>query len=518
MWEVLSGTALCELCGDVVLHVRRSAVHCMICDLRCHEQCFNRARKRAPKCKGVAHKEDEEEHSWRTQAGVLECDRCEVSAFAMQRCLWCGFTGHSACAGACQLEADAILPPRCVVRSLSPSRGVSAVFRQHRVVWELKREECDGTPLLVLVNGRSGGQQGRLLLAQFRKALNPLQVWDLAQGGPDGALRLFSQLKRFRVLVCGGDGTVGWVLDALDRLDVGEEGKPRVAILPLGTGNDLSRVLGWGGGHDGQLGVKHVLQTVATSHEALLDRWTVSFTSAGGGDVKMMNNYFGIGVDAQVALRFHKMRQQKPWLFVGQLVNKLWYTHMGLRVFLQGCPPVASLLSLTCDGEPIDIPPEVQGIIVLNIGSYAGGVDLWGADDGEADATDSVPSVADGKLEVVGVYGSLHMAQLKCQLARSLRLAQCSQLSVRLRRKAAVQVDGEPWMQPAGDIHVCSTSQARMLRPSREKSGEVAAVVSDVLTWAAEADVITLRQQALLQREFSRRVALQVPPEDEDAW
>jgi len=40
------------------------------------------------------------------------------------------------------------------------------------------------TPLLVLVNVKSGGQQGMDLIRSFRKLLNAHQVYDLMNGGP----------------------------------------------------------------------------------------------------------------------------------------------------------------------------------------------------------------------------------------------------------------------------------------------------------------------------------------------
>jgi len=101
----------------------------------------------------------------------------------------------------------------------------------------------DAMPLLVFVNSRSGGQMGNYLLDALRSNLNPLQVVDLHNTGPKAALKLFANVPNVRILVAGGDGTVAWILQTLDELDVPK--KPAVGILPLGTGNDLARVLGW---------------------------------------------------------------------------------------------------------------------------------------------------------------------------------------------------------------------------------------------------------------------------------
>ena len=68
------------------------------------------------------------------------------------------------------------------------------------------------------------------------------QVFDLTQGGPGPAIEMFRRVPNVRLLACGGDGTVGWVLSILDKIPVNPP--PAVGVLPLGTGNDLSRSLG----------------------------------------------------------------------------------------------------------------------------------------------------------------------------------------------------------------------------------------------------------------------------------
>ena len=51
------------------------------------------------------------------------------------------------------------------------------------------------------------------------------------------SLYVFRNVPYYKILACGGDGTVGWVLSCLD--NVGQDAicqSPPMSILPLGTG------------------------------------------------------------------------------------------------------------------------------------------------------------------------------------------------------------------------------------------------------------------------------------------
>ena len=78
-----------------------------------------------------------------------------------------------------------------------------------------------------------------------------------------------------------------------------------MGILPLGTGNDLARVFGWGGRYHDAL-VKRLSKALKTAEPALLDRWECKIERAPGAErfgregSVIFQNYLGVGVDAGV--------------------------------------------------------------------------------------------------------------------------------------------------------------------------------------------------------------------------
>ncbi|KAK3546555.1 hypothetical protein QTP70_027318, partial [Hemibagrus guttatus] len=138
--------------------------------------------------------------------------------------------------------------------------------------WKATSPSCS-SPLLVLVNSKSGDNQGVKFLRKFKQLLNPAQVFDLMNGGPQLGLRLFQKFVTFRILVCGGDGSVGWVLSELDKLGLHKQ--CQLGVLPLGTGNDLARVLGWGGLCDDDAQLLQILEKLERATTKMLDRWSI---------------------------------------------------------------------------------------------------------------------------------------------------------------------------------------------------------------------------------------------------
>jgi len=71
---------------------------------------------------------------------------------------------------------------------------------------------------------------------------------------------------------------------------------------------------------------------------------------------------------------------------------------------------------------------------------------------------------------VVGVMGVLHMGQIQSGMRSATRIAQGGHIKLQMLVDLPVQVDGEPWIQPAGHVVVLrSALKATMLKKSKNK-------------------------------------------------
>eukprot|EP00009_Paramoeba_aestuarina_P010714 CAMPEP_0201540926 /NCGR_PEP_ID=MMETSP0161_2-20130828/71202_1 /ASSEMBLY_ACC=CAM_ASM_000251 /TAXON_ID=180227 /ORGANISM="Neoparamoeba aestuarina, Strain SoJaBio B1-5/56/2" /LENGTH=805 /DNA_ID=CAMNT_0047948427 /DNA_START=32 /DNA_END=2447 /DNA_ORIENTATION=- len=383
--------------------------------------------------------------------------------------------------------------------------------------------------LIAFINSRSGGGQGTKVYHKLRKLLSPTRVYDLSQGGPKPGLLEHQDLEGLQILCCGGDGTCCWVLSVLDSMEWPSP-YPPIAVLPLGTGNDLSRALGWGPGYRDEA-LEPILKQIGKSIPLNLDRWKVWYVpgSVSGGEMgkggeegqkgeenvdkekekekedgedgedgenekrkeeelreeierdegvrakggegfphpapvlssqlkesedttsMTMNNYWSIGVDAKVALDFHRKREENPGFFKSRTINKGWYGLYGMKEMV-GYESVRRVTRLFLDGEEVALSEGLEGVIVLNIPSYAGGCDLWGKN--RPDSGFRKPSMSDGFLEVVGIKGTFHMAKIQTGSVKAKKLGQARSVIVEFSTTMATQIDGEPKEQEMGTVFI----------------------------------------------------------------
>uniref|UniRef100_A0A1A7WD70 Diacylglycerol kinase n=1 Tax=Iconisemion striatum TaxID=60296 RepID=A0A1A7WD70_9TELE len=525
LWmETSCSGELCYLGEDAcLLKTAKSAPRrkCAACKIVVHSGCIEQLEKINFRCKPTFReggsrslRDNVLRHHWvhrRRQEG--KCKQCgksfqqkffhskEIIAIS---CSWCKQAFHNkvTCFMLHQIEepcslgahAGVIVPPSWIIKVRKPQSSLKNSARRKKRTSFKRRTSKKGLddskwrpfilkplpsplmkPILVFVNPKSGGNQGAKLLQMFMWILNPRQVFDLSQGGLREALELYRKVPNLRILACGGDGTVGWILSALDELQMNPQ--PPVAVLPLGTGNDLARTLNWGGGYTDEP-VSKVLCHVEDGAVVQLDRWNLQVEKSAvqpeEGTQKLplnvFNNYFSLGFDAHVTLEFHESREANPEKFNSRFRNKMFYAGAAFSDFLQrSSRDLSKHVRVVCDGT--DLTPKIQElkfqcIVFLNIPRYCAGTMPWG---NTGDHRDFEPQRHDdGCIEVIG-FTMASLAALQVG-GHGERLHQCREVVLTTYKTVPVQVDGEPCRLAPSTLRISLRNQANMVQKSKRRT------------------------------------------------
>lgn len=585
---------ICFLCGSAVGSVfYRYGMHCLWCGLHVHEDCLY-AKTQQPTETSSAITTTTTTTTTTTNHHDKNDDNYNTTFDNESTCRFQSLDGIGDI-NCCNLGvlAKAIIPPHCIYPgdgyTVPLARYEIATKYTHEAIANEKRSRGEVVfppssfntkpkldfpqlfkftlpskcyPLLVIINRKSGGNGGIEKMHDFIECLNPIQVWDLSTHPAELPLTLFKHSGYpFRVLVCGGDGTISSVLHSIDHVfgitpgttaaslqdnpqqvsingvdnmmsivipttsanktnknknnkhdnnDLTQNDNlvapPACAVLPLGTGNDLAQVLGWGGTNPTS-NPRQILSNIINGRLAVLDRWDVKVIPNNTLPVDLgplpppplpwligdkicrliqpiadwlkpvfplfmpipsrtcddmtgiMNNYIGFGLDAVIAHQFADLRSSYPRYFTSQMGNKLIYARVGVGqwiypVIRNGLKQAPYTIKVFVDGIELKNIDHLQGICCLGIKSFGGGICFWGDRHGDENTTETdptsggkfkPPALDDGMFELIGFESSFHMGQIQTGQALPHRLAQGRKLEVEIMGKLPLQIDGESW-------------------------------------------------------------------------
>ncbi|KAF9615437.1 hypothetical protein IFM89_023543 [Coptis chinensis] len=383
-----------------------------------------------------------------------------------------------------------------------------------------KFEQVGEAPMVVFVNSKSGGRHGPVLKERLQELMGEEQVFDLSVVKPPdfvqyglACLEKLADLgdncaketrEKLRVMVAGGDGTAGWVLGSLSELySQNREPVPPVGIIPLGTGNDLSRSFGWGGSFPfaWKAGIKRSLYTAVTGTIRRLDRqvsvfptfektylsaimsirevgavdllWHVLVSMPAGDKVELphcLKHTDSCTIEQEwmpkLLMDSTIYLMKKPYLAQGPITNKMIYSGYSCTQgwFCTPCVSDPSLSSLgtqniirmhikklnSLEWEQVHIPSSVRSIVALNLHNYGSGRNPWGKLKPEyLEKRGFVEANADdGVLEIFGLKQGWHASFVMVELISAKHIAQAAAIRVEIR--------GGDWKKP-----ICKWMESR---------------------------------------------------------
>lgn len=219
------------------------------------------------------------------------------------------------------------------------------------------------------------------------------------------------------VIAAGGDGTVHEVINGL--MQVPQEARPRLGIVPLGSGNDFAHSIGI------YTNPSEALKKIFTGVPNAID---VGLFDTDRGMHEYFNNTFGLGFDAIVTIRSHRLTHMRGFLMY--LVAVLQTIIFDLD---------APMMHITSDQEKWD--DETTMLVICN-GPREGG--------GFLVAPDSL--VSDGILNYATLtrVSRLMLLRLLPEVMKGthgrfkqVRLGQLHKMEVKAEKPFTIHADGE---------------------------------------------------------------------------
>jgi len=278
-----------------------------------------------------------------------------------------------------------------------------------------------------LINPISGGGQGKEVFDFLPEIMRSMDFKEEEWKREFSVIDLFEEQIRDAIadseclIAVGGDGTMTAVFSVL--LQHKEFRHIKIGLIPLGTGNDLARVLNLYSALVDR-GLLYLVRKLVVAKSKELDLWQINGKFA-------MANYFSAGIDAHIAHDFNKDRAEGRITGHSVLKNKLHYVK---RFFADKDYSLKyGELHITDEfgKKKIFSLQNNRTVIVGNIPSFASGSNPFGKSD-----------MADGLLEVLRIKSILKFFRA-ISIGASSSVIKAKEIEIYLRKGEFIQIDGE---------------------------------------------------------------------------
>ena len=298
-------------------------------------------------------------------------------------------------------------------------------------------------PIKVILNPYAGRGSGGRAKAQLDQALAQAGVtFDLVEtNGVGHAIELARQARQdgyATIVAVGGDGTVSEVMNGIALATPADEVVGKLGVIPLGTGNDFTDMLGVPRDLD------HAARRIAAGQTRRIDLGYATVQTGDQIQQRYFDNNLGAGFEAWVTLESYKIKR---------LSGPLLYVAAALRALNSYQPPHIELEWETAGGE---IGRRSEKTLLVSVGNSrrtGGGFYLTPnaqIDDGVLDV-----ALADAMSFLRTLFLLPRALMGKHTTDAAVTMLRCHRLQLTCDEGLPVHLDGEVIAKQANRIEIC---------------------------------------------------------------